>query len=255
MNWFLLRELVLRDVASRYKGSLLGFGWAFASPAFLLSLYYIVFSILLETHPTNSHTDNFGLFLFAGLLPWMGIQEGVARGTTAIRDNAVLVKSLRISPDIFVLAVVLSALLHEGIAALLFLGVILAMGEGEPLNLVWLLVALPLQLGLTCGLGLCLSLLNVLFRDISQLIGMLLMGWFFFTPIVYSLSQVEDPLVRQILRANPLTGLVELYRLSFLGGQGPSASSWLVLWAAGLALPAGGYLLLACLKPTLTDEL
>ena len=203
-RWFLLRELVRRDFQGRYAGSLLGFVWSFVQPLFLLGLYYFVFATVLKIRLTGEATESFGLFLFAGLLPWMAFQEGVSRGATAVTDNAVLVKKLTFPSEILVLAVALAALLHEGIAAAVFLAVVAVTGHLSVATLPWLLVAIPLQMGLTLGLGFLLASLNVLFRDISQILGMVLMAWFFLTPIVYSLNHVPDGL-RPWIAANPLT--------------------------------------------------
>ena len=78
-----------------------------------------------------------------------------------------------------------------------------------------LLVALPLQVALTLGLGLILCCLHTLFRDTAQLVGLALMGWFYLTPIVYPLSLVPER-YQAWLRWNPLTTLVGLYRKAFL---------------------------------------
>lgn len=253
-RWFLLRELVRRDFQGRYAGSLLGFVWSFVQPLFLLGLYYFVFATVLKIPLYGERTDNFALFLFAGLLPWMAFQEGVSRGTTAVTDNAVLVKKLTFPSEILVVAVTLAALLHEGIAAVVFLAVVAFTGQLAPLSLPWLLLAVPLQLALTLGLGLLLASLNVLFRDISQLLGMGMMAWFFLTPIVYPLGQVPERL-QPWIAANPLTVLVSLYRLAFFGGEPMPA--WHLAWLGGLAvgLAVGGLALFRRLKPIFVDEI
>jgi lipopolysaccharide transport system permease protein len=253
-RWFLLRELVRRDFQGRYAGSLLGFVWSFVQPLFLLGLYYFVFGTVLKVRLEGEGTASFGLFLFAGLLPWMAVQEGVSRGTTAVTDNAVLVKKLTFPSEILVLAVALAALVHEGIAALVFLVAVALLGQLAPGSLPWLLVALPLQMGLTLGLGLLLASLNVLFRDISQILGMVLMAWFFLTPIVYPMSQVPEWL-QPWIAANPLTVLVSLYRLAFFGGE--LVPPWQVagLVVVSLGCCVGGLALFRRLKPTFVDEI
>src|SRR6476661_5033402 len=123
-HFFLLKELVKRDFQGRYAGSLLGFVWSFVQPLWMLLLFTFVFSSVMRISPTGIHTRNFAIFLFSGLLPWMALQEGVSRAATAITDNASLVKKLRFPAEILVVAVVLAALLHEAIAALIFLAVL-----------------------------------------------------------------------------------------------------------------------------------
>lgn len=253
-RWFLLRELVRRDFQGRYAGSVLGFVWSFVQPLFLLGLYYFVFATVLKIPLYGERTENFALFLFAGLLPWMAFQEGVSRGTTAVTDNAVLVKKLTFPSEILVLAVALAALLHEGIAAVVFLVAVALLGQLDPVSLPWLAVALPLQMALTLGLGFLLASLNVLFRDISQILGMMLMAWFFLTPIVYPMTLVPEWL-QPWIAANPITVLVSLYRLAFFGGE--PVPVWqlggLGLLSAGACF--GGLALFRRLKPTFVDEI
>lgn len=238
---FLLRELVRRDFQGRYAGSLLGFLWSFVQPLWQLVLFSFVFSTVMRVAPSGERTGRFWVFLFCGLLPWMAVQEGVVRGASAITDNANLVKKLRFPAEILVATAVVAALLHEAIAALAFVGALGLSGELSGRGLGWLLVALPLQLALTLGLGLLLAGVQVFFRDTAQVLGMLLTGWFYFTPIVYPLALVPERL-RPWLELNPLTGLVSLYRAAFLGGGfggeglAPLAGSALVLLGAGWAL-------------------
>ena len=88
--WFVLKELVRRDLQSRYAGSLLGFAWAFANPVWQLLLYTLVFSSVLKVSPVGERTDSFAIFLFCGLIGWNAIQEGLSRATTTLVDNATL---------------------------------------------------------------------------------------------------------------------------------------------------------------------
>ena len=80
----------------------------------------------------GERTGSFAIFLFCGLLPWLAIHEGLVRSATAITDNAALVSKLRFPAELLVLAVVVASLLHEAIAAVVFL-VILAGDRGNQL--------------------------------------------------------------------------------------------------------------------------
>lgn len=253
---FLLKELVKRDFQGRYAGSLLSFLWSFVQPLWLLVLFTVVFGYILniKVDRMGAGTDNFGIFIFSGLLPWTAIQEGLMRSTTAITDNAELVKKLRFPASVLVLSVVLSALLHQAIAAGVFLVVLGVLGELSWTTLPWLLVAVPLQVALTLGLALLLAPCHVFFRDTGQVLGMVTTAWFYLTPIVYPLSWVPERLAPWI-EANPLTPLVGLYRTALLGREwvfGPSFAG-LVL-AASLAL-ALGVALFRRVEPSLVDEI
>jgi lipopolysaccharide transport system permease protein len=251
---FLLKELVKRDFQGRYAGSALGFFWSFVQPLWLLGLYWFVFGEVLEVAPGGqARTESFALFLFAGLLPWTAIHEGVLRGTTAVTDNAALVKKLSFRSELLVLAIVLAALLHEAIALCVFVAVLAAFGELVPASLGWLLLAVPVQAALTLGLGLLLAAVNVFFRDVAQVLGLVLNAWFFLTPIVYPLEWVPEAM-RPALEANPLTALVALYRRALIGGELPGTALVALLVVAALVL-AAGLALFARLRPSFVDEI
>jgi ABC-type polysaccharide/polyol phosphate export permease len=184
----------------------------------------------------------------------MAVQEGVNRASTAITDNSSLVKKLRFPAEILVLAVVLAALLHEAIAALIFLGVLGFLGELAWGGLPLLLLAVPLQIALTLGLGLLLGAVNVFFRDIAQVLGMVFTGWFYLTPIVYPAAAVPARF-RGWIELNPLTALVELYRQSFLGGTPALVPGTGALALAAAVLLCAGFLLFRRLKTAFVDEI
>jgi len=251
---FLVRELVKRDFQGRYAGSVLGFVWSLVQPIWLLLLYTFVFSVVIKIRLDGELTSHFSIFLFGGLLPWTAINEGVIRSATAITDNAALVKKLRFPPEILVVAVVLAALLHEAIAAVIFVCALLWVGELHWGSLPLLLLALPLQIGLTLGLGLLMAALHVFFRDTAQILGMFFNVWFYLTPIVYTLSYVPSR-YRTWLQLNPLTALVGLYRQAFLGGSLDPAPGLLSLALAAAVLTSLGFWLFSRLKPAFVDEI
>lgn len=235
---FLLRELVRRDFQARYAGSLLGFVWSLVQPLWQLLLFTFVFSTVLRISLLGERTGSFAVFLFCGLLPWMAIHEALVRSTTAVTDNAELVKKVRFPAEMLVLTVVLAALLHEAIAAAVFIVLLVWIGELSLPSLPLLALAVPIQVALTLGLGLILAPLHALFRDTAQVVGLVLAAWFYLTPIVYPLSLVPERYRAWILY-NPLTTLVELYRGALLG----AADGWGI--EVGVVALAAGALLLA----------
>jgi len=253
-HFFLLKELIRRDFQGRYAGSALGLVWSFVQPLWMLLLFTFVFSTVMKITPVGERTGSFAVFLFCGLLPWMALQEGALRASTAITDNSSLVKKLRFPAEILVLAVVLAALLHEAIAATIFLAVLAFLGELHPGGLPLLLLAVPLQVALTLGLGLLLGSVHVFFRDTAQVLGMAFTGWFYLTPIVYPATLVPGRF-RSWIELNPLTPLVGLYRQAFLGGRPALVPGTGVLAVVGVVLLYAGFLLFGRLKAAFVDEI
>jgi lipopolysaccharide transport system permease protein len=254
MRLFLLSELVRRDFQARYAGSALGFLWSFALPLWQLLLYTFVFSGILRIPLQGERTDSFALFLFSGLLPFMAIAEGVTRASTAVTDNAPLVKKLRFPVVLLVVTVVVTALVHEAIALALFLAVLAALGQVSVASLGWLVVAIPLQIALTVGLGLLLAALHVFLRDIAQALGLVFSAWFYFTPIVYPLARVPESF-RGWIELNPLTALVDLYRSALLGGLPTATRGLLALVTAATLFLLLGAVAFRRLSPSFADEL
>src|SRR5206468_7823751 len=90
-------------------GSALGLVWSFLQPLWMLLLFTFVFSTVMKISLAGARTGHFAVFLFSGLLPWMSVQEGVSRASSAVPDNSSLVKKLRFRAGILVVAVVLAA--------------------------------------------------------------------------------------------------------------------------------------------------
>lgn len=250
---FLLRELVKRDFKARYAGSLFGFLWSFVTPVWQLLMFTFVFSTVMRISLLGERTESFAVFLFCGLLPWAAFQEGVQRASTAVTDNANLVKKQRFPSQILILTVVLAAVVHQAIAGALFSSYLAMTGQLSTSALPILFLALPLQLALTIGLGLLLATAHVFFRDIAQLVGLIFLGWFYVTPIVYPLSMVPAE-YRRWLELNPVTALVGLYRQAFLGGEGLPPGTWSLVVVAALILSIGIWLF-GHFKPAFVDEL
>jgi ABC-type polysaccharide/polyol phosphate export permease len=253
---FLLRELVKRDFQSRYAGSALGFLWSLLQPLWQLALFTFVFSKVLKISLAGqARTDSFPVFLFCALIPWIAVQEGVSRSTTAITDSAQLVKKMRFPAELLVLSTVVSGLVQAALASVVLIGFLLVTGDAHLGSLWALLLALPLQVALTLGLGLITSTAHVFFRDTVQVIGILLSTWFYLTPIVYPLQWVPEGVARSVIGANPLSTIVDLYRQAFLGGTpAPLGGVIFLALTAGLVLALGLWLF-RTFKPAFADEI
>jgi lipopolysaccharide transport system permease protein len=224
---FLLKEMVVRDIRARYAGSSLGVSWAFAQPVLWILLYAWVFGVILRI-PVEKGFSSFPEFLLAGLLPWMAIQEGISRASSALTDNAAMVKKTVFPVETLVLSVVLAAVVNQIIGFAIFAAYLAWLGH---LSLPWLLLALPallLQTTLTFGVACFAATATTLFRDVAHGIQIALTVVFYATPIVYPAALIPSR-YRWILAVNPIAHLVEWYRRAFTLHVAPEASSVLYL--------------------------
>jgi lipopolysaccharide transport system permease protein len=251
---FLLKEMVVRDIRARYAGSGLGVFWAFAQPVLWMLLYTGVFGVILRV-PVEKGFSGFPEFLLAGLLPWMAIQEGVSRCATALTDNAAIVKKTVFPVETLVLSVVVAAIVNQVIAFAIFALYVASVGH---LSIPWLLLAVPallLQALLTYGIGCLTTTLTTFLRDTAQVVGIGLTVVFWATPIVYPISMIppRHAWLLAVVRANPVTHLVEWYRAAFSTHAAPSLSSVLYLTLVSVLAAVSGAALFAKARPHFAD--
>ncbi|HQR68688.1 MAG TPA: ABC transporter permease [Thermoanaerobaculia bacterium] len=234
-TFFLFSELLRRDLSTRYAGSFGGPLWALLNPLILCALYSFVFVVVIRLSPPPGFPASYAEFLLAGLLPWLGFAEAVARSTTSVVDQGHLVKKLRFPVELLVASSAAAALVLQ-MAGLALLGCFVAVtGRGDVRPAV-LFLALAFEAVLLAGPCLLLAALDVFFRDLAQIVSPLLMIVLYLTPILYPASLVPEPLA-PLLALNPVSDLVALFRAALFGGPLPSA--------VRLAAWAGGFLLLA----------
>jgi hypothetical protein len=172
-NFFLLKELIVRDLRARYAGSGLGWLWAFASPVLWMALYTLVFSVILRVGSPPGYAG-FPEFLLAGLLPWMAFHEAITRSSTALTDNGAMVKKTVFPIETLLVSIVLAGLVNQLFAFSVFAIYLAAIGH---LSLPWILLALPalvLQAALTYGLACLVATISTFVRDAVPLVGIAL---------------------------------------------------------------------------------
>lgn len=240
---WLLFELTVRELRTRYFSGLSGAFWILAHPLALLAVYGYVFTVIFQARFPESEHAGFVPFLAVGLWPWLAFSEALQRATPAIRDNADLVGRVAFPQELLVYSRVGAVFLTHAAG---FLAVLLVLRVlGTPIELAYLPAAfllLALLVLFATGLSLVLATLQVFFRDTQQVLPPLLMVWFFATPILYPPSLVPARL-SGLLAANPLAWYVQKTRdLLLPGGYAyePMDLLWVLLTllflAGGVAL-------------------
>ena len=247
----LIGNFVSRNLKQRYKGSFFGFFWSLLHPLFLV-LVYLVF-IRLMRFPMDLP------YLIVGVLVWQFFSLACGDAVGIVHGHATLVKKTYFPRIILPLSAVIGNLVHF-LLSLIILFVFLAAFRLWPgvqyVHLFWLIAV---QFLLCLGMALLLSSLNVFYRDVEHLLQVVLMAWFFVTPIIYPLSSIlENPSLPRfaltLYFVNPLASLVQLYRQVFLGTPPPGVPVWPGLIVVGLIFLAGLYTFLR-LEPRFADEL
>ncbi len=226
----LLGTLVWRDLSAKYKGSVLGNFWPLFNQLSQLLIYTYVFSVVLQVKlkldslPENSLT--FGLWLFAGLVPWVAFTTGFSQAAVAVISQPNLVKKVVFPLELLPIVPVLSAFIEStmGLAALI-VAVGLSSQVVQPtlwlLPLVWVT-----QLLLTAGLGYLVAGLTVFLRDIPQTVTVIINLWFYLTPIVYPERVIPAAWRHWVLWLNPMAAIAEVYRDLILVGRVQHWQEW-----------------------------
>ena len=261
----LIHTLVVRDLKARYRGSVLGFFWSFANPLLLLMVYTFVFSVVLPAR-FEGVDENYALFLFCGLLPWIWFSSALTESSNSLLTNGNLIKKVLFPAEVLPVVSVVANMIHFFLALpILFLALGLFASRAPTIGeLVWFPVVIAVQFLLTLGLGMLLAALTVHFRDIKDLLSNLLTLWFFATPILYPWTLVSDrgpslaglpPLGKLMMDVNPFTHLAISYQ-EILFYDGPYGHwKWLLATAVAAAvLFVVGYALFDRLRDSFAEE-
>ncbi|QFS45353.1 ABC transporter permease [Nostoc sphaeroides] len=256
----LLRTLVRRDLEARYKGSVLGNLWPLLNQLSQLLIYTYVFSTVLKVKlttlnglPANNFT--FGLWLFAGLLPWIAFTGGLMQSANSVVGQPNLVKKVVFPLALLPLVPVLSTFIESsfGLMALIFFVAVTSHTLHTTLALlplVWLT-----QLLLTAGLGYLAAGLTVFLRDIPQTLGVILNIWFYATPLVYPASAIPEQWRSLVFWLNPIAAIAEVYRDIVLVGEVEHWGEWGVSSIVAIVVFCCGFSVYKRLRPAFADVL
>ena len=234
----LIRNLVGRDLKTRYRGSVLGLLWTILNPLFMAAIY-IFFLTLLARGIANQYEN-----IIIGVFAWQFTVQCITSGMNSITGNSSLVKKVYFPRMILPLSVNLSALVNFLLTLLVqwvLLAIILLVTKGASLKMLTLWVPLLslYHLLFNLAISLLVAAANVHFRDTQHLVGLLLSAWFFMSPVMYPLSMVETmasahPWVAQLYMLNPMTVILTAYRALQIPGV---VFPWSVASVTGLLLP------------------
>jgi lipopolysaccharide transport system permease protein len=237
----LLKNLVLKDLKLKYRGSVFGFVWSLANPLLMIIVYALAFTYVLRVR-----SERFVFYLMLGQLSWTFFANSASMSTTSIVDNSGLIKSVFFPRAILPMGTVLFNLAQYLLTVSVFLPAML-LWYRVPLSTSMALfpIFLALQTAFTIGIALILATATAFLRDVRHLLEVALMALFWATPILYELRQVPEKLRLAIL-LSPMSSFVVAYQQLFFYREWPEPTVWVVatIYAAG-AFIIGTMLILA----------
>ncbi|MBR3524811.1 MAG: ABC transporter permease [Lachnospiraceae bacterium] len=258
----LIGKLAVNDFKARYSGSYLGFIWALVQPVITVALYYFVFEVVFRNRSqllASGIEAPYVLWLTAGLVPWFFFSEMLMQGMQAFLQYHYLVKKvvfeIRILPLVKLCA---ACFVHIFFLCILF---IMYCVYGQPLDPY--LLQLPYyslcMFALALGLSYINSAIVVFFRDMTQLVNILLQIGMWVTPILWDLGILKGKWagLRFIFRLNPVYYVVQGYREALFDKRWFWEDGWINLyfWGVCILLYLLGRLIFKRLKPHFADVL
>lgn len=250
-HWRLLWRVTRNDLAARFAGSVLGLAWVVVSPLAILAIYSVVYLFIFRLQVPGLGRTAHVLYIFAGLVPFLATGEALSTGVSSIVASRSVLASTVFPVD---LVPAKAVLMSQG-TLLVGLGAIVAAAAAAG-TLSWTVLLTPLVVLLHAlallGLNWMISLLHVLFRDMQNLLALLLMVLLVATPIGYT-PEMVPPGLRVLIVANPFAHLVLAYQKLLVLGELPSAGHWAALVGSSLGLFLGGGWFFARAKRVVLD--
>ncbi|MCA9981678.1 MAG: ABC transporter permease [Anaerolineales bacterium] len=220
---YLLQNLVVRDLKVRYKNSFLGIVWSLLNPLLMMVVFSLVFSRFGGTE-----IRQYAVFFLVGLMPWNFFSGALLTGTTSITNSSGIIKKVYFPRELLPLSAILSNLVNFGFTLIVLLVFLYGSGLGLTVHALWIPVIIVTQIIFTLGLAMFLGAINVFYRDVLMILDVVMLAWFFLTPIMYPFELFNDmsPIIigelvlepARVMRwINPMASIIDGYRTVLWG--------------------------------------
>ncbi len=233
----IIKGMAVKKLKDKYVGSVLGISWAIINPLLIMLVVSFVFTKIMRTE-----IENFPLLMLSVLLPWFFFANSISEATTSMRDNSNVLNQFIITREAIPISLVLSNFFNFLFGFIVILPVFIIFNTGIIKYLLLLPIILVLHFIFILGISLSFSVINVYFRDLSQLLNVGLMFLFWLTPIFYSLEMIPGG-YRGIILANPATSYAVIYRSLLYRGSSGGIYMWLLAIGFSFISIVSGYLL------------
>ena len=230
---YALRLLIVRELASRYKGTIIGVFWLFLQPLMMVIVYSFVFSVIMKVRmPGMDNSYHFALYLMTAMMPFFAFQDALLAASNSLFANSSLVHKSTL-PVVFIpLAPMLATVVTEVIALVIIVLAAFLLLEQFSYYLLLLPFLIFVRLCLSVAIGYILAILSVFIQDLRQALGLLLTMLMFLTPILYPVSMIPVEFI-PANNLNPMYHLLDAYRALILRGEMPGIG---VLYVAAFSL-------------------
>lgn len=219
----LIRQMTVREVVGRYRGSFMGLAWSFFNPLLMLLVYTFVFTTVFHSRWGSSAASgktSFAIVLFIGMIVYSIFADNINRAPTLITTNSNYVKRVVFPLEILPVIGVGASVFHALVSLLVWLLAYILLIGAPPLTALLLpLVILPFVIGIL-GASWFLASVGVFMRDVTQTVGILTTALMFLAPVFYSTDNLPAKF-KPFVMANPSTFIIEQAREVLVWGNMP----------------------------------
>lgn len=244
-----LKTSIRKEFRGKYKKSFLGVLWSFINPLLQLLVYALVFPYIMRVQ-----VENYTMFLVVVLIPWNFFSTTVSQSTSTIIASSGIIKKVYFPRAILPIANVTSNLLNFLISSVIVFAALLISGIGIGPSIVLFPLVLLIQYVFSLAISFLLSSITVYIRDLEYFISVLMMLWFYVTPVIYSVDMIPDQF-KNILMLNPMTLIITAYREILYYKNFPDIVPLLILGGVCFILLIIGYLIFNKCEKRFAEEL
>ena len=245
----LLYFLVWRDLKIRYKQTAIGVVWVVLQPLLTMAVFSLFFGKLARI-PSGGLP--YPIFYYSALLPWMYFAGALQNATNSMVENERVITKVYFPRLLLPLSAVLSGLVDFAIGFVVFLAMLLYYGIAPGLAIAFLPFFLILAVLTAIGVGLWLSALNAVYRDVRYVLPFLVQFWLFASPVAYPSSLIPERW-RWLYGLNPMAGVIEGFRWALAGRGEPPSLLVAASFVAVLLIAAGGVAYFRKMEGTIAD--
>ena len=251
----LILRLSINDFKAKYAASVLGIIWAFVQPIITILVFWFVYQVGFKSSPVDDIP--YILWFIVAYIPWIYFSDMLSFGVNSLSDYSYLVKKVKFKVEYLpTIRIISLSFVHMFFVAFIFF---IFKCYNMPLS-IFNIQVIYYSIALTAyswGLVLFLSALSVFFRDISQIVMIVLQIGFWATPIFWNINDIENEAVIKIIKLNPIYYIVEGYRDSFIYNIPfwKHVEESYYFWGGTLVIGMLGYFVFKRLRPHFADEL
>ena len=242
-NILLAFSFAFRDFKERYVGTGLGQFWYILSPLVMIFIYTVIFSDFMKMKlDIVDNSYGYSIYLVPGLLAWATFSTIIMRLNTSFFEKSNLIKKINVPMYTFQLSIILTETFLFFISILLALGFLIIVNQPITWTFLWMIPIMILQVLFAFGIGVIVSLFTPFFKDLKEVVPIIIQLWFWMTPIIYLSSMIENK-YPFLLEYNPFYWFVKIYQDIFLYSKSPSFETlWVLIIMTLVTLIVAGYL-------------